>query len=156
MQGFSPGLSLTRNRTQVYAKVFPLQSTPASFEGGLAHESSAETAAMHGFRIAEHPRVHRFRKAERPRPIGGRTLLRKRERRRAMDGSPEDPVFRRRDGGKRISREGGEMGGRCREVAHKSTHKSFRCGRARCHWSHFKAESDTSLRLRRQQCTGSG
>ena len=51
---------------------------------------------MHGFRIAERPRVHRFRIAERPRAIRGRSVLRKRELRRAMDGSPEDPVFRRR------------------------------------------------------------
>ena len=31
-------------------------------------------------------------------------LFRKRERRRAMEGSPEDSVFRKRDGGKRLSR----------------------------------------------------
>ena len=110
---------------------------------------------MHGFRIAEHPRVHRFRIAERPRAIGGRTVKKKGAKKSDGGPRPEDSVFRRKVGGKRISREGGEFGGRC-EVACKSTRKSLRCGRPRFLWSHFKAESHASFRLRRQQCAGSG
>ena len=66
---------------------------------------------MHGFRIAERPRVHRFRIAERPRAIGGRTVKKKGAKKSDGGPCPEDFVFRRRDGGKRISREGGEMRG---------------------------------------------
>ena len=58
MQGFfPPGFILTRNRTQVYAKVFLLKYGGAVDPGfeGIARESSAGTAAMHRFRIAERP-----------------------------------------------------------------------------------------------------
>ena len=74
--------------------------------------------------------MHRFRIAERPRAIGGRSVLRKRERRKAMEVSGRH-VFRRRDGGKRLSREGGEMGGALRGGAAPPLDPCFTSGRAR-------------------------
>ena len=75
-----------------------------------AHNGTRLTAAMHRFRIARMAE----RPAKRERAIGGGSLLRKRERRRAMEASPKDFVFRREETeGRGFQKKEEKWGGRC-------------------------------------------
>ena len=91
MQGFSPGLILTRNHTQVYAQVFPwppktpppegsfrtcarVQSFPGSIPARNRTQVYRYGQPRFDSKVESHARVHRFKIAERPRVIGGRRL----------------------------------------------------------------------------------